>query len=96
MAKKTTTGRALRPSSANTTGPQAASKAATKPKKARKGPANGEVVMQMLSRPHGVSLEELMKKLGVQQHTARAYISVESRKAGKKAVPAEGRYTLAP
>lgn len=95
MAKNPTTKRSLSPRSAKKTAPKPASRALTAPKKARKGPTNAEVVFQMLNRPEGVSLEELMKKLNVLQHTARAYVSVVARdRTGRKAVLADGRYRL--
>jgi hypothetical protein len=60
-----------------------------------KGPGKAETVFLMLSRPQGTSITELTKKLGVLPHTARAYVSVESRKHGRKAALEGGRYRLA-
>lgn len=83
------------------TAPQGAPKAA-KPGKAprpRAKPAKrltrGDEVVELLRRKSGATIEEMVTRFGVQPHTLRAVISVESRKRGLKVErPEQGRYHL--
>jgi len=63
---------------------------AAKPPKVRWG----DRLWPMLTRPEGVSIAEIMEAFKILPHTSRAYISVETRKRGKKAVLRDGRYRV--
>lgn len=54
------------------------------PKPRRPG-TNAARVVEWLQRPGGVTLDHIVKTLNVQAHTARAMVSVESRRLGRKA-----------
>lgn len=58
--------------------PRRARKPAAEPKAARK--TVGERLVEMLRRPNGVTIADIMAEFGVQAHSARALISVEARK----------------
>lgn len=52
-------------------------------------------VIDLISRPHGASLTELMEATGWQKHTCRGVISNEKRKRSLKIELNEGRYIIA-
>src|SRR5690606_24230884 len=58
--------------------------------------SKAELLIEMLLRPAGASMEELQEALGTQQHSIRAAISVETRKRGLRAVLENGRYRAEP
>ncbi len=58
-----------------------AAKGETKPKR----PAQGERVIEMMKRADGATTQQIMDELGILAHSARALISVHSRRAGLKA-----------
>lgn len=60
-----------------------------------RGPSRGDMLMEMLERHTGASIGEVVAAFGILPHSARALISVETRKRGRKAVRADGRYTVA-
>lgn len=69
-----------------------AAKPATKPAKRQ---TRGDEVVELLQRKNGATIEEMVTRFGVQPHTLRAVISVESRKRGLKVErPEQGRYRL--
>lgn len=53
-----------------------------------------ELLLSLLRRPEGASIEELVNTFGVQPHSMRAQISVKTRERGLKAVLAGGRYRI--
>ncbi|MFN4274102.1 MAG: DUF2786 domain-containing protein [Aliihoeflea sp.] len=57
------------------------------------GPTQGQRVAEMVDRPDGASLDEIVEALGVLPHSARALITVKLRKGlGWKVVCRDGRY----
>lgn len=52
----------------------------------------GDRLMELMGRDVGVSIAELMGEFGVLEHTARAYVSVATRKHGVKPVLKDKRY----
>lgn len=66
------------------------------PKASKKGhkPRKADQIMAMLERSEGASLEEIADTFDIKTHSARAVISVESRKRGVKVVLADGRYRI--
>lgn len=93
-----------------TNDPKAAPKKATKaPRRAPKTPTpgkratrpakrqtRGDEVVELLRRKNGATIEEMVTRFGVQPHTLRAVISVETRKRGLKVErPEQGRYRIA-
>jgi hypothetical protein len=52
------------------------------------------VLLRLLGRKSGVSLDELMTTWGIQKHSARALMSYARRAGHKVVVIAEGRYKL--
>ncbi|MFN4274103.1 MAG: hypothetical protein ACK4F5_14935 [Aliihoeflea sp.] len=52
-------------------------------------------IIEMLQRPGGVSVEEVMAELGCAQVSVRALISINSRRIGAKVILADGRYRMA-
>jgi hypothetical protein len=70
-----------------------AAKAATKP---AKRPTRGDEVVELLRRKNGATIAEMVARFGLQPHSLRAVISVESRKRGLKVErPHPGRYRVA-
>jgi hypothetical protein len=61
---------------------------ATKPGKGStrtaKRPTRADEVVELLRRKNGATIEEMVKRFGIQPHSIRAIISVESRKRGLK------------
>lgn len=60
---------------------------------------NGDKVAELAAQPNGFSLDEVVAKLGVQPHTARAMISVELRTKRKMNVVLDrvaGKYRILP
>lgn len=51
-------------------------------------------VIELLSRPQGASVEELMSATGWQKHSVRGFISNLKKKGGFKINLAEGKYYL--
>lgn len=83
--------------------PTTSKKPAKTPKaeKSAKAPriANGDKMAELAAQPNGFSLDEVVAKLGVQPHTARAMISVELRTKRKMNVVLDrvaGRYRILP
>lgn len=75
--------------------PRRAKKPAAEPKAARK--TVGERLVEMLRRPNGVTIADIMAEFGVQAHSARALISVEARKKRGLDIrldKATGRYSI--
>ncbi len=67
---------------------------AKKPKR----PTVGELLLAMLQRPKGATLEEIMAAFGILAHSARAIISIEARKKRGLNVKLDrktGRYSIA-
>lgn len=62
---------------------------ATKPK-----PTKAQTLVDLISRPNGATIDELMKSTGWQKHTCRAVISTEKKKRELKIELIEGRYKL--
>ncbi len=58
-----------------------ATKAAAAPKRRLK---RGDEVIELLRRKNGATIEEMVTRFGIQPHSIRAIISVESRKRGLK------------
>ena len=58
-------------------------------------PSRADTLIALLQRPNGVSLEELTTTFGIQPHSVRAQVSVETRKRGLKVHCKKGHYTLA-
>lgn len=80
--------KATKPGKGATRGTKAATKAA-------KRPTRGDEVVELLQRKNGATIEEMVTRFGVQPHSLRAVISVESRKRGLKVErPEQGRYRL--
>ena len=95
--KKPRRPRAVSPSSAGNdpaAKPQRRHRAKAAGAPAPKGPSRGEQMMAMVQRPGGASLAELVEAFGVLPHSARAVISVESRKRGLTAKSVDGRLTI--
>lgn len=63
-----------------TAAPKTAKPAAKKPKAKRR--PQGDRVIEMLRRPTGVTIAQLMAEFGILKHSARALISVNGRKVG--------------
>ena len=61
--------------------PRRAPKAAVEPKKRVK---RGDEVIELLRRKNGATIDEMVTRFGIQAHSLRAIISVESRKRGLK------------
>lgn len=63
-------------------------KGATKPAKPATKPAKratrGDEVVELLQRKGGATIAEMVQRFGIQPHSLRAIISVESRKRGLK------------
>ena len=60
---------------------------------------NGDKMAELAAQPDGFTIEEVVAKLGVQRHTARAIISVELRTKRKMNFVLDrkiGRYRIAP
>jgi len=73
-------------------GATGATKAATK---RGKRPTRGDEVVELLRRKKGATIEEMVTRFGLQPHTLRAIISVESRKRELKVErPEQGRYRV--
>jgi len=51
-----------------------------------------DLLMQLLQRPNGASMEELIGEMGILPHSIRAQISITTRDRGVKAVLESGRY----
>ncbi|MFN4273939.1 MAG: DUF3489 domain-containing protein [Aliihoeflea sp.] len=51
-------------------------------------------VIEMLQRPGGASVEEMMTALGCKRVSVRALVSIQSRRIGAKVTLADGRYRL--
>jgi hypothetical protein len=71
--------------------------AATKPRKPAKAPrqTRGDEVIELLRRKNGATIEEMVTRFGIQAHTLRAVISVETRKRGLAVErPEQGRYRI--
>lgn len=76
----------------------AASAPAPKPEKPARI-TNGDKMAALAAQPNGFSLDDVIAKLGVQPHTARAMISVELRKKRNLIVVLDreaGRYRIQP
>lgn len=58
----------------------------------QKKPRKADQIMAMLEQPNGASLDEIADAFGIKTHSARAVISVESRKRGVSPVLSDGRY----
>lgn len=58
-------------------------------------PRKADQIFAMIERLEGASIDEIAKKFGIKPHSARAVISVESRKRGVKSVLNNGRYKVA-
>lgn len=56
-----------------------------------RGPSKADLMMSMVKRPEGASVAELVEAFGVLPHSARAVVSVESRKRGLTVKTVEGR-----
>lgn len=56
-------------------------KGATRP---AKPPTRGDEVVDLLRRKNGATIQEMVQRFGIQPHSIRAIISVESRKRGLK------------
>lgn len=81
--------------------PEVGTESPAKPKRQRTPKTNrptkvrrGDRLMELMSRDIGVSIAELMGEFNVLEHTARAYISIETRKRGVKPVLKDKRYYL--
>lgn len=61
--------------------PRRSTKPAPKPVK---GPTRGDEVIELLQRKNGATIAEMVTRFGIQPHSLRAIISVESRKRGLK------------
>lgn len=73
-------------------GARRAAEPATKP---AKRPTRGAEVVELLRRKNGATIAEMVTRFGIQPHTLRAVISVESRKRGLKVErPEQGRYRV--
>lgn len=73
-------------------GASRAAKPTTKPAKRQ---TRGDEVVELLSRKNGATIAEMSTRFGLQPHTLRAIISVESRKRGLTVQrPEQGRYRL--
>lgn len=83
-----------RPSPAAVAMEEAAAAMAEKAPKAKRV-KRGDRIIEMMRRPEGVSLAELVAEFETKPHTCRAQISVETRKRGLKAVCLKGRYRIA-
>lgn len=59
-------------------------KGATRPTKPAKRPTRGDEVVELLRRKNGATIAEMVTRFGLQAHSLRALISVESRKRGLK------------
>lgn len=60
---------------------------------------NGEKMAELAAQPDGFTLDDVIAKLGVQPHTARAMVSVELRKKRNLTVVLDreaGRYRIQP
>ncbi len=62
--------------------PRVSTTKAPKAAKPAKAQTRGDELVELLSRKDGVTIAELMKRWGVQAHSARAVISIETRKRG--------------
>jgi hypothetical protein len=60
----------------------------------RRGGSKAELVISMISRPEGASLDELVEASATLPHSVRATISVKTRERGLKAVLRDGRYYI--
>ena len=87
-----------KPSAAAVAMKEAAAEMAEKAPKAEKPTKTkrGDRIIELMRRPEGVSIYELVAEFGTKPHTCRAQISVETRKRGLKAILIEGRYHIAP
>ena len=64
---------------------------------ARRPPTRGDEVIELLRRRSGASIEEMVARFGIQPHSIRAVISVESRKRALNIeMPERGRYRIVP
>lgn len=61
--------------------PRQRAKPATEPKRQ---PTRGDEVVELLRRKNGATIAEMVTRFGLQPHSLRAVISVESRKRGLK------------
>ena len=57
-------------------------------------PRKADQVIELLRRPGGASIDELVAHFGTQPHSIRALISVSTRERGLKALYEDGRYRL--
>ncbi len=68
---------------------------ATRAAKPAKRPTRADEVVELLRRKNGATIEEMVTRFGVQPHSIRAIISVESRKRGLKVeMPGKAHYRL--
>lgn len=78
----------LSPRSAKKVGSKPAAKTTSRPTKAAVEPKNrvkrGDEVIELLQRKNGATIDEMATRFGIQAHSLRAIISVESRKRGLK------------
>jgi hypothetical protein len=83
--------KAPRPGKARPKAKTAATKLAKRPT------TRGDEVVGLLRRKNGATIAEMVTLFGLQPHSLRAIISVESRKRGLKVeLPEQGRYRLLP
>lgn len=65
---------------------------ATRPQRAPKPGSNVAIVLDLLRRPEGVSIEEMVAELGCKPHSAKAMISIYVKRVGATAECAKGRF----
>ena len=56
--------------------------------------SKGDQLIELLSRPGGATIDELVATFGTKPHSIRAAISVQTRERGMKAVLVDGHYQI--
>lgn len=92
-AKKSANSRPT-PRSAKTVAQKPAAKGRTASVKGKKPVTRAVQLEALLRRPKGATAAEVATAMGIQEHTARALISVERRKQGWEVTLEERRYRI--